>query len=54
MQAVADQDQVGERFLAITLRTMAVMPVQELLQCEEHREACEDQTENGLLAHASR
>ena len=37
MQAIANQNQIGERLFAVGLSVMAVMPAQDLLQHEKTR-----------------
>ena len=47
MQAVAEQDQIRQRFLAVGGGSVAVVPVKELLEREERREADQGPQEYG-------
>ena len=49
VQAVSEQDEIGERLLAVGGGPVAVVPVEELLEREEEREAGQGPQEDGRV-----
>jgi hypothetical protein len=54
VQPIADEDEVGERLLAVGVGAVAMVPVQELLEREEHREPQKDERVDLDLRQARR